>query len=150
MKLTIRPADSANAKDMVTLTTRSITELCAADHDNEPQLLAEWLDNKTVEQMTNWIEQPDNYVIVAYSDEVMVAAGGTNIHGRILRNYVHPEYRFKGISRAIMAAMEKYLRGLGLKQATLESSKTAFEFYLSCGWKMVETDDKKIEMIKIL
>lgn len=150
MKLIIKPAQSANAEDMVTLSRRSITELCAADHGNEPQLLAEWLGNKTIKQMIDWIEQPDNYVINVYFDEVMVATGGVNIHGRILRNYVHPEYRFKGISKAIMATMEKHLRGLGLKQATLESSKTAFEFYLSCGWKLIETDGDKIEMIKIL
>ena len=44
---------------------RSIAELCAADHKNDPAILARWLGNKTIENFAEWAEQPDNSLLVA-------------------------------------------------------------------------------------
>lgn len=153
MPLKIIAATNEHAAEMVALTIASITQLCFEDHGNDPEYLAEWLANKTTEQMTVWINDPNQYVIVAFVNNVMVGAGGCNEQGHIMRNYVHPEHRFKGISKALMANMEDYLHLAGIKQASLESSETALRFYLDLGWRVIVNEDRtgdEIDMVKAL
>lgn len=150
MTITILPAKAQYAEPMLKLRRASIVELCYPDHGNEAEQLSEWADNKTLDNMRALIESPDSHMIIAKLESEIAGMGSVSQQGRILMNYVDPEFRFRGVSKAIMAALEDYIRSLGLRQATLESSKTAYEFYQACGWQTVETDDDKIEMIKIL
>lgn len=150
MTIVILPAKAKHAPQMLELRRASITELCFADHGDEIETLNEWRDNKTLDNMLALIDDVETDTIVAELDGQMAGLGLVNQQGRVLWNYVDPKFRFKGISKALMAAMENYIRACGFEQATLESSKTAFEFYKSCGWTTVETDGDEIEMIKIL
>ena len=50
-KMVIREAVVGDAEEACTMVRRSITELCAADHGNDPAILARWLDNKTPENV---------------------------------------------------------------------------------------------------
>lgn len=150
MTITILPAKAQHAPIILKLRCASITELCYADHGGEVEALDEWANNKTLDDMLTLIESLDCHMIVAKLNDEIAGMGSVNQHGRILMNYVDPEFRFKGVSKAIMAALEDYIRSGGRQQASLESSKTALEFYQSCGWKMSEADGDKIEMIKIL
>ena len=51
--------------------------------------------------------------------------------GEITLNYVSPEARFRGVSRALMEHLEAQARQLGLDRCTLNSTETARKFYLS-------------------
>jgi hypothetical protein len=82
---------------------RSIAELCLADHKNDPVILARWLGNKTVENFVAWIKQADNSLMVAVEDREILAVGSVTNSGSIGLNYVSPDARFRGVSRACCA-----------------------------------------------
>ena len=79
---------------------RSISELCEADHRNDPEILRRWLANKTPEIVGSWIIKPGNSVLVAVDDDSILAVGSVTDAGEITLNYVSPDARFRGVSRA--------------------------------------------------
>ncbi|MEO6396204.1 MAG: GNAT family N-acetyltransferase [Devosia sp.] len=110
----------------------SITELCIADHQRDPERLSRWLANKTPEAVAAWFDAETITLFVAEHDGKIAAAGGINRDGsEIVLNYVAPRYRFLGVSRALLGAMEQVL---GPGEASLTSTHTAHRFYLSAGW----------------
>jgi GNAT superfamily N-acetyltransferase len=107
MTLIIRdalPDDAAAACDVM---RRSIAELCIADHRDDPAILSGWLANKQPDIVATWIARPDNSMLVAVEDGAIVAAGSITDAGEIQLNYVSPDARFRGVSRALLKALEK-------------------------------------------
>src|SRR5580704_17458920 len=84
---------------------RSIAELCAADHKGDPAILQRWLSNKTPEIFKSWI-RPDNSLLVAVEDDGILAVGAVTDAGEITLNYVSPDARFRGVSGALLDALE--------------------------------------------
>jgi GNAT superfamily N-acetyltransferase len=113
---------------------RSITELCEPDHRNDPAILDAWLENKTPGNVAMWLHNPNNILLVAERLGTVVAAGALTKSGEIMLNYVSPDARFSGASKAMMTALEEEVRRIGLRQCTLESTLTAHRFYLSMGY----------------
>ena len=141
---TIRAAEPRDAAAMCGVLRRSIIELCVRDHQNDPARLAEWLADKTPGQVGGWIAHPGNHLFVAVSDDLILAVGGLNAKGEITLNYVSPDGRFRGVSRAMLLRLEQALREKGHRRATLTSTLTAHDFYLAagyadCGTKAYET-----------
>ena len=54
-----------DAQSACEVVRRSISELCAADHGNDPIILSQWLKNKTPGDVASWIAHPANSVLVA-------------------------------------------------------------------------------------
>ena len=144
-----RVEDAAKACDVL---RRSISELCAADHNNDPALLAGWLANKTPENVAAWISDPGNVVFVALDDGRMAGVAAMNRTGRISLNYVSPDVRFMGVSKALLARLECNAKELGHAQCTLESTKTALRFYRAAGYREREASEPVDgqPMVKIL
>src|SRR5206468_1478119 len=88
MDMEIRDAVPADAPAACEVIRRSITELCVADHHNEPAILERWLTNKTPEIVASWITQPGSSVLVAVEGGVMLAVGSVTDQGEITLNYV--------------------------------------------------------------
>lgn len=101
----IRDAIAEDAPDACQVLRRSIQELCAADHRNDPGILARWLENKTQDLFRSWLRQPGNSVLVAVGNGAILAVGAVSATGRITLNYVSPDARFQGVSRALLAAL---------------------------------------------
>ena len=129
----IREARAEDAPAACIVSKRSIAELCAADHRNDPSILARWLGNKTHENFCAWVKQPDNSVIVAVENEDIIAVGSVTDAGMIGLNYVLPDARFQGVSRALLRALEVRAAERGNKRCGLTSTETARRFYLSMG-----------------
>jgi GNAT superfamily N-acetyltransferase len=134
---TIRDAISADAEAACEVMRRSITELCKADHHNDPKILAAWLANKQPRIFEAWLAEPDNSILVAVEDGRVVSVGAVRDNGEITLNYVSPDARFKGVSRALLAALERRAVERGNGRCTLASTATARRFYLANGY--VET-----------
>jgi GNAT superfamily N-acetyltransferase len=113
---------------------RSISELCAADHGDDPEILARWLSNKTPENVRAWIAREDATVLVAIKIDAIVAVGMITDAGEVLLNYVSPDARFRGASRALLKALEERARQRGATFCRLESTETARRFYRSDGY----------------
>jgi GNAT superfamily N-acetyltransferase len=113
---------------------RSITELCVADHRNDPAILERWLSNKTPEVFVSWTTQPGNSLIVAVEDGSILAVGSVTDIGTINLNYVSPDARFRGVSRALLGALEARAMERGNAHCTLISTETARRFYRANGY----------------
>ncbi len=114
---------------------RSIIELCEADHGNDPQFLSRWLANKTPENVAAWIADAGNFVYVAVDGGRIAGVAAMTRAGLVTLNYVSPDARFRGVSKALLAELERKAAELGLAQCSLESTKTARRFYEAAGYR---------------
>ena len=133
----IRGAAPTDAEAACEVLRRSIIELCRADHNDDPIILGQWLSNKTPENVQEWISNPDNTVLVAVEHGTILAVGCVTNAGRIILNYVSPDARFRGVSQAMMHALEARAKQQGNPSCSLISTKTARRFYHAIGY--VET-----------
>jgi GNAT superfamily N-acetyltransferase len=125
------PEDAAAACDVL---RRSITELCVADHGNDPAILGAWLANKTPEIVAGWASQQGSSLLLATEGDAILAVGSVSDAGEIMLNYVAPEARFRGVSSALLAALEARAADRGSTRCTLVSTETAHRFYLARGY----------------
>jgi GNAT superfamily N-acetyltransferase len=130
----IRAAQMREAAAICEVLRRSIVELCERDHRNDPARLSEWLADKTPEKVANWIADPETCMFVAAAEEKVLAVGSILGSGEIALNYVSPDGRFRGISRAMLRTLEQTARDLGHRRVTLTSTFTAHDFYLAAGY----------------
>jgi len=134
MRMDVRDAVAEDAGAACLVMKRSIAELCEADHRNDPAILARWVDAKTPETFRAWLAQPDNSVLVAVENGEILAVGSVTDAGSIGLNYVSPDARFRGVSRALLGALEVRASLRGALQCSLASTRTAHRFYLSNGY----------------
>lgn len=130
----LRPATLADVPAMSATLTASITELCAADHHNDPAAIARWTANKTPDGVIKMLEAPGTQLLVAERNGEIAAVGCVMGGSEIGLNYVHPAHRFEGVSRALLAAMEEVMRAAGTTEGRLKATTTAHRFYLDAGW----------------
>jgi len=134
MEIFVRRGTEADAEAAIDTIRRSISELCVADYQDDPQRLSSWLCNKTDATWIVWIERHNAVVLVAEMAGRIAGVGMVDHFGNILLNYVHPESRFCGVSKAILTALENKARAHGAQRCLLESTKTARAFYERCGY----------------
>src|SRR5438034_9071256 len=127
----IRDTVIADADAACAVLRLSITELCVADHHNDPAILTAWLSNKTPEIVASWIARQGNSLLVAVEDAMILAVGGVTDAGEVTLNYVSPDARFRGVSRALLSALEARAAERGNDRCTLVSTETALRFYRS-------------------
>ena len=130
----IRDAVAGDAPAACQVLRRSIVELCVADHGNDPTILGHWLSNKTPEIVASWIASPDNSMLVAVERGTILAVGSVTNAGRINLNYVSPDARFRGVSRALLGGLEARALERGNVRCTLTSTETARRFYHANGY----------------
>lgn len=123
--------DAAAAADVL---RRSIVELCAADHRNDRAILARWLANKQPDIVAGWIAAPGNSVMVAVEASAILGVASMTDMGEITLNYVSPDARFRGVSRALLRALEERAAARGCVRCTLTSTATARHLYLDGGY----------------
>jgi GNAT superfamily N-acetyltransferase len=111
---------------------RSIRELCGDDHHGDPVTLDAWLVNKTSDTVCRWIT--DGHVIVAVDAGAILGVAAIRTSGEIALNYVAPEARWRGVSKALVAALEAWAIDRGLDRCTLHSTTTARPFYAAAGY----------------
>ena len=135
MSMGVRAAREADAAQMSDVLTRSIAELCEADHRRDQGILDAWLSNKTPDAVCALIADPSRHVMVAVDGDRVACVGATGPGGRIELLYVAPDYRFRGVSKLMLAALEQHLRTRGVREIKLTSSNTALRFYLAAGYE---------------
>jgi N-acetylglutamate synthase-like GNAT family acetyltransferase len=128
----LRQAETEDAAAACAVLRRSIAELCHADHGGNEILLEKWLSNKTVENVARWIMQ--SHFIVAEEAGTILGVAAMNASGKITLNYVSPDARFRGVSKALVQQLEAQARALGLSECMLETTQTALRFYQSLGY----------------
>lgn len=130
----LRKAKADDAERICEVLVRSIKALCVRDHSGDPVTIEHWLSNKTLDNVLSWIGDANQRVIVAEDEGEIVGIGAAEARGEITLNYVSPEARFHGVSKAVLTQLESYLRELGNERCTLSSTRTAHRFYLAAGY----------------
>jgi GNAT superfamily N-acetyltransferase len=133
----IRDATTADAVKACEAIRASITELCIADHQQNPDILRRWLASKTPDNVAAWAATVGSSLLVAVEDDAVLAVGGVKDDGEITLNYVAPGARFRGVSAALLNALEARAVERGAVEITLLSTETAHRFYLSRGYRDV-------------
>ncbi len=131
----IRPAAPDDADAICTVLRASILELCHADHRGDPEILGAWLANKTPETVSRWLANPETVILVAVEGPRLAAAGCVTRSGEVVLNYVAPDARFRGVSSAMLAALEAQARAQENEVCRLDSTTTAHRFYRSRGYR---------------
>jgi GNAT superfamily N-acetyltransferase len=134
MGITIRPAVAEDAFAACEVLRRSITECCVQDHRNDPQLLAQWLGNKTPQNVAGWFDVPSNYTIVAEQAGKVVGVALLTQAGKLSLCYVLPEAHGAGAGKAMLAAVEAQARSWGVAVLKMNSTTTARDFYAHHGY----------------
>ena len=130
----IRDATPGDADAACRVLRQSISQLCVADHRNDPSILNAWLANKTPEIVAAWAVQEGNSLLLAVENDAVLAVGSVTDAGQITLNYVAPAARFRGVSRALMKALEARALERGNRRCTLTSTETAHRFYQTIGY----------------
>lgn len=134
MQCTTRQALTADAAAACDVVRRSIIELCAEDHRDDPRIFERWLENKTAANFEAWIASERNVALVAERAGQIVGFGLMDLSGVIVLLYVSPDARFCGVSKALLSALEEAGMAAGVRETKLESSNTALRFYTSAGY----------------
>lgn len=125
----IRAAIQDDAAEICIVLRRSITELCVADHNNDPQILDLWLANKTPDNLRAWIVRDGQTYRVAVIEGQIAGIGAVSATEGILLNYVSPDFQYRGVSKALMVVLENWLKEQGQSVSCLTSTVTARQFY---------------------
>lgn len=132
--IVIRQVNEEDAAALSGVVCASIRALCSADHHDDPDLIARWTANKTPEHFVRRMANPNLSTFLALRGGQPAGVGSVRDDGEVLLNYVAPEHRFTGVSRAILACLEAALADKGVLLGRLLSTKTAHRFYRSAGW----------------
>jgi GNAT superfamily N-acetyltransferase len=141
--LKIRDATQADAAVVCEVVRASISELCLADHHNDPVILRRWLANKTPENVALWIANSGASLLLAVENEIVLAVGAVRNDGELTMNYVSPASRFRGASSALLAALETRAKERGNSHCNLLSTETAYRFYLDRGYAVTGAPQHK-------
>jgi GNAT superfamily N-acetyltransferase len=129
----IRPARVDDADEACAVVRRSIVELCHADHQGDALTMTAWLANKTAENMRRWIAQ--SHVFVAVEEGRILGVGAIMSSGEVTLNYVTPDARLRGVSKALLRRLEQQAVATGAATVTLHSTATAHRFYGAAGYR---------------
>jgi GNAT superfamily N-acetyltransferase len=128
----VRDACEEDAEAACLVVRRSITELCSLDHRDDASTLDLWLANKTAANMQRWIRE--RHVLVAAESEAILGVAAMSSSGEVILNYVSPDARFRGVSKALVRGLEVRATQFGIQELTLKSTATALPFYRSMGY----------------
>jgi GNAT superfamily N-acetyltransferase len=128
----VRDACEQDADAACEVVRLSITELCALDHRGDAATLEAWLANKTPDNMRAWTAR--HQVLVAVDGGAILGVAAMTAAGEIVLNYVSPDARFRGVSKALIQAIEARAASLGIPLLKLKSTATAVRFYRAAGY----------------
>ncbi|MDA7963159.1 GNAT family N-acetyltransferase [Ruegeria sp.] len=132
--IALRRANLFDVFDLSRVLIRSITELCAADHKNDPDNIALWTANKSPEAIRGWIES-GALLWLAEQDGAVAGIGGIRDGQEVSLLYVDPDHARHGIGSALLARLERELSKAGCRVAYLDASCTGRDFYAARGWE---------------
>jgi GNAT superfamily N-acetyltransferase len=131
----VREATHEDTESALMVLRRSITELCVADHQNDPQTLEHWLANKTPERFERWLSDPDSALLVAELDGQVRGVGKVARTGKLELCYVAPGFQGRAVGYTLLQALEARARAWQLPELRLDSSLAACAFYARSGYE---------------
>ncbi|MGX1173918.1 GNAT family N-acetyltransferase [Pseudomonas sp. R151218B TE3479] len=114
---------------------RSIRVGCAAEHRNDPTVVAAWVRNNTLAHIRPWLVDPRLRLTLARLQGRPAGVAMASASGRIAFCYVQPESFRRGVGRALVRDIEAWLRGRGVARVRLNSTRSSQAFYRHLGFE---------------
>ncbi|NHC05060.1 GNAT family N-acetyltransferase [Acinetobacter sp. 187] len=143
----IEIAQKKDAQAILRVIEKSIHD-CILDHQNDPKIIQEWLSNKTVENISIWIE--NSYSFIYRQNKEIVGFILLSKTGILLLNYVLPETQRVGLGSILLKYICDVAKSNNIRKITLESTLTAKNFYLYNQFKIIENIYEKDKLIAYL
>lgn len=145
----IRPAEGADIQGIIEACCESITQSCSADHGNDSATICAWLENKTPESISDWINKPDSLILVAEKRDQILGTALASDTGYLSLMYVHPDHQKMGVGRRLLqqvefSAIEKKCAAIELK-----STQTACTFYQRMGYLITGDEEIFLGMVVV-
>lgn len=118
--------------DVVKLITQTVHAVCANDY-TEKELNAWAPENFDTNRFRSNLSGCFN--LVAFEKGVMVGFISVERSGYINRLYTHKDFLHQGIATALLNKAEAWALSRGIRELSLDSSKTAEDFYIKMGFK---------------
>jgi len=134
MGIAIRKAAPTDAPAACALLRRSISESCAPDHGHRPEILDNWMANKTPQTVAGWFSASSNYALVAERDGELVGLGLLTQAGKVALCYVLPEAMRSGVGRALLDGLEQQARAWSIGKLHLHSPGSSSAFFERHGY----------------
>jgi GNAT superfamily N-acetyltransferase len=133
LSITAEPFDSDDARRLVGLLDAGLAELYTPDQRFGPNLRAEQLS------------EGRGTFLVARTAHRAIGCGAIRVldptTAEVKRMYVEPEFRGKGVGRAVLASLESAARELGVRRLVLETGihqEEALSLYLRAGFTQLD------------
>ncbi|SDA41930.1 Acetyltransferase (GNAT) domain-containing protein [Pseudomonas sp. NFACC15-1] len=114
---------------------RCIRVGCAAEHRNDPTVVAAWVRNNTLAHIRPWLVDPRLRLTLARLQGRPAGVAMASASGRIAFCYVQPESFRRGVGQALVRDIEAWLRGRGVARVRLNSTRSSQAFYRHLGFE---------------
>ncbi|MBT2294443.1 GNAT family N-acetyltransferase [Pseudomonas fluorescens] len=131
----ISTATASDAGIISRIAERSIRVGCAAEHRNDPTVVAAWVRNNTLAHIRPWLVDPRLRLTVARLQGRPAGVAMASASGRIAFCYVQPESFRRGVGQALVRDIEAWLRGRGVARVRLNSTRSSQAFYRHLGFE---------------
>ncbi|WP_170381909.1 GNAT family N-acetyltransferase [Ruegeria atlantica] len=134
MGVTLRRATVFDVFDLSRVLIRSITQLCVADHQNDPQAIEQWVADKDPATIRGWIIDGAGIWLAEHAGQTAAVGGLRGAEITLL--YIDPDHGGHGIGAALLNRLEQEVIASGHSEARLEATRTAQAFYERYGWQL--------------
>lgn len=131
----IEIAKKSDAQEIANIIISSIKK-CSLDHKNDPKIIEDWLSNKSLENISLWID--NTYSFVYRKNSKLIGFISFSKKGLILLNYTLPENQGEGVGSELLTHVLNIALEINIKKITLESTLTARDFYLHHNFKIIK------------
>lgn len=143
--MVIREFTPEDALQVLEVHRAAITELNSGDYT--PEQIKVMARKTTPKECAKQLAR--GYSRVAVEGNRVVGFGSLTLDGRLDMLYVDPKFVGKGIGSDLLAVLEVEALGAGMKELTVDSTRTAFNFYLKNGFTLWGEDQKNFDGIRI-
>ncbi|WP_027468101.1 GNAT family N-acetyltransferase [Deefgea rivuli] len=128
----IRTATDADAAAISALLCDTITQSCVADHEGEPETIADWLSELTPEHLREHLHQGTHWL--ATKQNLVIGYAALDDDGELSALYIAPAHQHSGIGKHLLAAVELSARDMGLSHIMLATTLTGRGFFRAQGF----------------
>lgn len=128
MQTRIRNATSEDAPAICDVLHQSISDCCVADHRGDPEVIANWLANKTPHNVGRWIAAEGAIALVAVRAGIIVGFALV-VGDELALCYVTPQVLHQGVGKALLNEAVSRALVQGVSVLRLDSTRTALDFY---------------------
>jgi N-acetylglutamate synthase-like GNAT family acetyltransferase len=144
----IRKPKVSEAKEISELLTQTIKKVNSKDSPSEQ--ITEWLKRNTPEVIKSKISDKNRSMFILIDKGVIVAYLCMFLKSNLLASlYVKNDCIGKGYGKKLLKFGEEYAKKKGLTELKLDSSPTAYKFYLSQGYITVKKGFHELNGVKL-